>query len=138
MARLVAEIMPGVSEEAFNNLVTDVADIEEKLDLVPVQADFKYLDAGSEQTVFTLNVARPIKLSTVFLDLTELAQNSNIRVKVDGVTVETFNWTTGKDNGVYLREISVPASVPIVVTMQEMADEGAERNIPCFYVYERR
>jgi len=69
-----------------NNLDDDVAAIEEKLDLVPEQLAFKYLDAGGEQDVFTLNVARPIKLNFVFLDLTELTQNSDIRVKIDGVT----------------------------------------------------
>jgi len=122
----------------INNLDVDIEAVEEKLDLEVLQMGFKYLDAGGEQTIFTLNVVRPIKLNSFFLDLTELTQNSDIRVKIDGVTVETYNWTTGKDKGLYFREITVPANVPVVVTMTETADEGAERNIPCYYTYERR
>jgi len=122
----------------INNLDVDIEAVEEKLDLVVFQAAFKYTVAGGEQTIFTLNVARPTKLNSFFLDLTELTQNSDIRVKIDGVTAETYNWTTGKDKGLYFREITVPANVPVVVTMQETAAEGVERNIPCYYTYERR
>ncbi len=123
--------------------IAEVAAIEAKLDLATPGAAFSYLAAGGEQTVFTFIPTKDTILHTIWLDLFTLTQNSTIRLKhqIDGVTYrtfETFNWTTGMDDGVYFRDIAVMAARPIQVTMQETADEGAPRAIPYYYVYEER
>ena len=104
---------------------------------------FSYLDAGGEQTVFTYTPTKNAIVHIIWLDLSTLTQNSTIRLKhqIDGAvyrTFETFNWTTGMDDGVYFRSIAIMVGRPLQVTMQEVANEGANRNIPYYYVYEER
>lgn len=127
----------------FRFVPAEVAAIEAKLDLATPGGTFSYLDAGGEQTVFTFTPTKDTILHTIWLDLFTLTQNSTIRLKhqIDGATYrtfETFNWTTGMDDGVYFRNIAVMAARPIQVTMQEVADEGANRAVPYYYVYEER
>jgi hypothetical protein len=117
--------------------------VEAKLDLATPGGTFSYLDAGGEQTIFTFTPTKDSIIHCIWLDLFTLTQNSTIRLKhqIDGATYrtfETFNWTTGMDDGVYFRNIAVMAARPIQVTMQETADEGADRDVPYYYVYEER
>jgi len=121
----------------------EVADIEEKLDLVIVPGTFTYLDAGGEQVVFTYVPARETRLNTIWLDLVNLTQNTDIRLyhQIDGVNYrvfEPFNWTVGMDDGVYFRNISIASGRNLQLTVQETADEGADRDIPFYYAYEPR
>jgi hypothetical protein len=121
----------------------EVADIEEKLDLVPIGGTFIYLDAGGEQAAFTIAPARPLRLNTIWLDLVNLTQNTTIRIyhQIDGANYrvfETFNWTVGMDDGVYFRNIAIDNARNLQLTFQEAADEGADRNIPYYYAYEPR
>jgi len=121
----------------------EVAAIEEKLDLQTVLGTMVYLDAGGEQIVFTTAAGRPWIIHTIWLDLSNLTQNNDIRIyhQIDGVNwqiVETFNWTVGMDPGVYFRNVSITAGRDLRVTVQETADEGADRNIPYWYAYEMR
>lgn len=116
----------------------EVAAIEAKLDLSASEATFTYLDAGGEQTVFSFTPAVNIIVQTIWLDLTNLTQNNDIRIKIGGVITETFNWTTGMDDGLYFRQIALPAGKALLVTMQETVDEAADRVIPYYYAYEER
>jgi hypothetical protein len=121
----------------------EVAAIEAKLDLVIVPGVFTYLDAGGEQVVFTFAPPQNIKLATIWLDLFTLTQNTTLRLyhQIDGVNLrvfETFNWTTGMDDGVYFRDIALATGQNLQLTMQEAADEGADRDIPFYYTYEPR
>jgi hypothetical protein len=121
----------------------EVAAIEAKLDLVIVAGTFTYLDAGGEQVAFTFTPPQNVKLGTIWLDLATLTQNTTIRLyhQIDGVNLrifETFNWTTGMDDGVYFRDIDLANGQALVLTMQEAADEGANRDIPFYYTYEPR
>ena len=121
----------------------EVADIEEKLDLQTVAGTLVYLDAGGEQTVFTTASARPWIINTIWLDLSNLTQNNDVRIyeQIDGVNyriVETFNWTVGMDPGLYFRSVSIATGRDLRVTVQETVDEGADRDIPYYYIYEMR
>lgn len=127
----------------FEALKALIAAVEGKLDLATPGATFSYLDAGGEQIVFTFTPTKDTILHVIWLDLFTLTQNSTIRLKhqIDGAayrTFETFNWTTGMDDGVYFRNIAVMAARPIQITMQETADEAADRAVPYYYVYEER
>lgn len=122
-----------------------IAAIEAKLDLGVGSGTFIYLDAGGEQVAFTITPpgASNLKIGTIWLDLSNLAQNSIVRLKhqIDGAnyrTFETFNWTTGMDDGLYFRSVDIANGCPLQVTMQETADEGANRNVPYYYTYEVR
>lgn len=121
----------------------DVADIEEKLDLVIVPGTFTYLDAGGEQVVFTYVPLRETKINTIWLDLVNLTRNNVIRLyhQIDAANYtvfETFNWTVGMDDGVYFRNIAIDTGRNLQLTVQETADEGADRDIPYYYAYEPR
>lgn len=115
-----------------------VEEIEGKLDLLCPKAVFAYLNAGGEQTVFTFTPTVNTIIQAIWLNLTNLTQNNDIRIKIGGVIIETYNWTTGKDKGVYFKNIALPAGDALLVSMQETADEGADRNIPYYYAYEER
>jgi len=122
---------------------TEVGDLEGKLDLVVVPAVFAYLNAGLEQTAFTFTPATNVKLSSIWFDLATLTQNTTIRLKhqIDGAnyaTFQTFQWTTGMDNGVYFRGLALADARPLQASFQEVADEGADRDIPYYYAYESR
>ena len=122
----------------------EVAAIETKLDLVIVPGVFTYLDAGLEQVVFTMAPARPWKVNTIWLNLVNLTQNTDIRLyhQIEGAAAytvfETFNWTVGMDDGVYFRNIALATGRNLQLTVQETADEGADRDIPYYYAYEPR
>jgi len=124
-------------------LTANVADVETKLDLVIVPGVFTYLDAGGEQVVFTYIPLRETRLNTIWLDLVNLTQNTDIRVyhQIDGANYrvfETFNWTVGMDDGVYFRNIALAVGRNLQLTIQETADEGADRDIPFYHAYEPR
>ena len=147
LAQVLRDVLGGGSDiSATNPLETHdpkVEEVESKLDFIPVEDIFTYLDAGGEQVVFTFTPTANSKLHTIWLDLSALTQNTTIRLKhqIDGVnyrTFETFNWTTGMDDGVYFREVALMSGRPVQVTMQEAADEGADRDIPYYYMYEER
>ena len=122
----------------------EVAAIETKLDLVIVPDTYVYLDAGLEQVVFTMVPARPWKVNTIWLNLVNLTQNTDIRLshQIEGAAAytvfETFNWTVGMDDGVYFRNVALATGRNLQLTIQETADEGADRNIPYYYAYEPR
>lgn len=121
----------------------EVAAIETKLDLVIVPDTFVYLDAGLEQVVFTYVPLRNTRLNTIWLDLVNLTQNTDIRLyhQIDGANYrvfDTFNWTTGMDDGVYFRNIALATGRNLQLTIQETADETADRDIPYYYAYEPR
>ncbi len=123
--------------------IAEVAEIEEKLDLVVVPGTLTYLDAGGEQVVFATATARPWKMNSIYLDLVNLTQNTTIRIyhQIDAVNwriIETFNWTVGMDDGVYFRNLSIGTGRDLRVSVQETADEGADRDIPWYYAYEPR
>lgn len=105
--------------------------------LIPVSGVHAHVNNILEQIVFT--TAMPLaKIETIYLDLVNLTQNCTIRVyhQIDGATfrvIETFNWTTGMDDGVYFRDIAVDA--PVRVTVQSAILEGAVRNVPWKYIY---
>jgi len=93
----------------------------------------------AEQIAITITPVYPVKANTIYLDLVNLTENCTIRVKVeiDGATprtIETFNWTTGMDDGVYFRQIA--SDVEITVTIQSLVAEGAVRDIPYRYFTE--
>ncbi len=106
-----------------------------------VAASFSYLDAGAEQTIFTIATTTRKKVYGIFLDLNTLTLNTTIRVKVkiDGTnyrTIETLVWINGTDDiGVYFAE-AFAINQDLIVTMQESADEGAARAIPYSYILE--
>ena len=128
---------------ALRMSIAEVADIEEKLDLVTIDGTLVYLDAGGEQVVFTYIPLRETRLNTIWLDLVNLTQNADIRLyhQIDGANYrifETFNWTVGMDDGLYFRNIALDVGRNLQVTIEETADEGADRNIPWYYAYEPR
>ena len=91
-----------------------------------------------ENTAFTITPTGAQRI-TLMLDLTNLVQNADIRIKYDmhgdGApfpTMETFNWTTGMDDIVYFREISGQRAV--VVTVQSTVAQGAVKDIDYEYV----
>ncbi|GAH59075.1 unnamed protein product, partial [marine sediment metagenome] len=76
---------------------------------------------------------------TIMLDLSNLVQNADIRIKYDmhgdgapPPTMETFNWTIGMDDIVYFREISGQRAVE--VTVQSIVAQGAIVAIDYEYV----
>lgn len=104
-------------------------------------ASFSYLDAGGEQDVFEITTTTRKKLHSIFLDLTTLTQNTTIRVKhkIDGAnyrTMETISWLVATmDDGVYFNK-ALAICQDLKVTMEEGADEGADRAIPYSYILE--
>ncbi len=128
---------------ALRMSIAEVAEIEEKLDLVTIDGTLTYLDAGGEQIVFTYVPLRETRLNTIWLDLVNLTQNCDIRLyhQIDAVNYrvfETFNWTVGMDDGVYFRNVALDTGRNLQLTVQETADEGADRDIPWYYAYEPR
>lgn len=109
--------------------------------LAATSGTYNHPNGVAEQTAFTITPAGPRKVATVYLDMVNLTQNCTIRIKVrvDGVTyrtIETFNWTTGMDDGVFFREVAIDNASNLQVTIQSVVAEGAARNIPYRYLLE--
>lgn len=147
-------LLTSLGNPAADTLTTIVAklgnmavSLATKTEPVRTAANFSYLDAGGEQTVFT--VAPPAgqtwEVSFIGLDVNALTQNSNVRIKkrIDGATFRTINGATGVlvlateegafETGAYV----VDNTSQLQVTMAEVADEGAARTIPYEYYYRR-
>jgi len=96
----------------------------------------------AENTAFTIAITRPTKLNTLWLNMVNLVQNATVRVKVwDSitaayVTIETFPWTIGMDDGIYLREITVNSNVQ--VSVQSAIAQGAAMDIYYHYSEEEK
>lgn len=102
-------------------------------------ATYSHPSGVAEQVAFTITPLYPLKILTIYLDLVNLTQNATIRIQtqIDGATyrrIETFNWTTGMDDGVYFRGIAI--DTPLQVTIQSAVAEGAPRDIPYRYFEE--
>ena len=115
-----------------------------KTEPVRVAATFSYLDAGGEQTVFTVAPAagQTWEVSFLALDINALTQNNTIRTKkrIDGATFRTIAsvLALSTDEGVFDSvAFIVDNTSQLQVTMQEAADEAAARSIPYEYYYRR-
>lgn len=102
---------------------------------------FSYLDAGAEQTVFTIATSTRKKLHSIFLDLNTLTENTTILLKhkVDGSTArefESIDWVFATDAKIVYFNKSLAINQDLLVTMEEGADEGADRAIPYYYILE--
>lgn len=121
--------------ESLGNL----GDVVTNLKINPTEATYNHPNGVAEQTAFTIALARPVRLKSMFFDMSNLTQNTTIRIKyqIDGAnyrTIETFNWTAGMDDGVFFREITVNHNVQ--VSFQSAVAEGAARDIPYQYFLE--
>lgn len=140
LAQILRDVLGGGSDiSAVNPLQV----YDPLLELSPLPGTFAYLDAGGEQTIFTFTPGKDTKVHNIWLDLVNLTQNTTIRLKhqIDGVnyrTFEAFDWTTGMDDGVYFRDVAIAIGRALQVTIQETADEGADRDIPYYFIYEER
>lgn len=99
-----------------------------------------YLDAGGEQTLFTIATATRIKIQGILIDLTTLTEDTTIIVRtiigLAMVEIDRIEWTFGVDAvGVYFAE-NLAITQNLEVTMEEAADEGANRDIPWSYIIE--
>lgn len=107
---------------------------------VPTEATYAHPNGVGESIAFTTPAPTPLSNRVfIMLDLSNLTQNADIRIKYDmhgdGApfpTIETFNWTVGMDDIVYFREISGQRAVQ--VTVQSALAEGAARDIDYEYV----
>lgn len=106
-----------------------------------VAATFSYLDAGAEQTIFTITITKRTKLHSMWFDLNTLTEDTTIRVKhkVDGSTArefESIDWVFATDAKIVYFNKSLAIKEDLIVTMEEGADEGAARAIPYYYILE--
>ncbi len=105
--------------------------------IAPTEATYSHPSGVAEQTAFTIAITRPTEVKTIILDLTNLTQNADIRIRYDRAGVgaypvmETFNWTVGMDDIVYFRQITCTHNVR--VTVQSAIAEGVARDIPYEY-----
>jgi hypothetical protein len=105
--------------------------------IIPTTGTHTHANNIGEQIVFTITVPEPLIMETLYLDLVNLVQNANVRVyyQIDAANyrvLETFNWTTGMDDGVYFRNIAVNSNVR--VTLQSTTLEGAVRDVEYEYL----
>jgi hypothetical protein len=119
-------------------LVAIAAAIATHIGLVSTTGTHAHANNIGEQVAITIPAPTDVSVvETIYLDLVNLTQNATIRVyyQIDGAnyrTIQTFNWTTGMDDGVYFRNVAI--SNPLQVTVQSAALEGAVRNIPWEYI----
>jgi|GEM_PF-5182518 len=106
---------------------------------VPVEGTYSLPNDVAENTAFTITPIATRQVSTIMLDLSNLVQNADIRVRYDmhgdGAPfpiMETFNWTVGMDDIVYFRAISGQRAVS--VTVQSTIAQGAAKDIDYEYV----
>lgn len=106
--------------------------------MLPVPGMHNHANNTAEQIVFTIP-AVVAEVETIYLDLTALTQNADIRVyhqiALALVVIETFNWTTGMDDGVYFRKVAIDDILQ--VTLRSLALEGAIRDVPWKYLIRR-
>jgi len=104
-----------------------------------VSGTFTYLDAGAEQTIFTVIGVQRGFIDGIILDLNSITLDGLIRIysRVDGTNYRllvTHTYTVGVDPvGVFL-DMKIPANVNFLVSYEESADEGAGRAIPYVYI----
>ena len=141
IATIDSEIATLDSEIGTIDTVVDAIKVaSDKLAGSEAAASFSYLDAGGEQTVFTITTSTRKKLHGIFLDLATLTQNTTIKVKhkIDGSTyrvIDTIEWLVTEEDGVYFNK-SLAINQDLQVTMEEGANEGAARAIPYYYILE--
>ncbi|MBA7630678.1 hypothetical protein ES703_38202 [subsurface metagenome] len=104
----------------------------------PTEGTYSLPNDVAENSAFTITPTGAQRM-TFMLDLSNLVQNVDIRIKYDmhgdggaKPTMETFNWTTGMDDIVYFREISGQRAVE--VTVQSVVAQGAAKDIDYEYV----
>lgn len=106
----------------------------------PTEATYALPNDVVENTAFTILASSPLSNRVfIILDLSNLVQNADIRIRYDmhgdGApfpVMETFNWTVGMDDIVYFREISGQRAVQ--VTVQSAIAQGAIVDIDYEYV----
>ena len=112
----------------------------------PSSGTYSYIDDGGEQTVIELTDGSYKMLGGIWLDLSNMTQNSTIKCyyKIDGTnyrqlnvggTVQNYAFTVADTiDGVYL-DLHIGISYDFKVTYEEGGDEGAARDIPYQIVY---
>lgn len=132
-AKTESQITAGNEEEQ------DLKDIYDRIGGVSTEATYSLPNDIAENSAFTITPTGCQRISSIMLDLSNLVQNADIRIKYDvhgdGApfpTMETFNWTTGMDDIVYFREISGQRAVE--VTVQSLVAQGAAKDIDYEYV----
>lgn len=110
------------------------------LALAFTRATHSHSNNTDEQTIFTVSNEIGNKFMGAFLDMSELTQNVTVRVKyaIDGSnlrTFQSFNWTTGQDDGVFI-EGEIPFNDTFRVTIQSASAEGAARDVNYQYCTE--
>jgi len=114
-------------------------DIHDRIGGASTEGTYSLPNDLVENTAFTIPAGTPgSQRMTLQLDLSNLVQNVDIRVKYDmhgdGAVIpimETFNWTVGMDDIVYFREISGQRAV--TVTVQSLIVQGAVKDIDYEY-----
>jgi hypothetical protein len=125
-------------DPALHSLEAIALAIATHIGLVSVPGNHAHANNIGEQVAITIPAPADVSVvETIYLDLVALTQNADIRIyyQIDGANyrvIETFNWTVGMDDGVYLRNIGI--SNPVQVTLQSTALEGAVRDIPWEYI----
>lgn len=106
---------------------------------------FSYLDAGGEQDVVEItNTTRKV-VNGVWLDLSNMTQNGTIKVyyKIDGTNyrqvdnggTQSYSFTVADGVDGYFVPLVAGITEDAKVTYEEVADEGAARDIPYQIVY---
>lgn len=116
----------------------DLKDIFDRIGGASTEATYSLPNDLVENTVVTITPTGAQRI-TFKLDLSNLVQNADVRVRYDmhgdGAPFpveETFNWTVGMEDIVYFREVSGQRAV--VVTVQSLVVQGAAKDIDYEYV----
>lgn len=97
------------------------------IDVPPASGTHAHPDGVVEQTAITLTIVKKTRINNIHLDFVNLTQNTTVRTKIGGTTVDTLNWNPAMDDGVLLNHFVCDEDV--TVTIQSVIAEGAIRNI---------
>lgn len=107
--------------------------------LLVVQDVYSHASGVTEDTALTITPDRPVILKSIYFDLTNLTENTYVRVKyaVDVANLrnmETYYWQTAMDVCVYFRNMAIASSIRF--TFESSVAEGAARDIEYQYILE--
>jgi hypothetical protein len=131
-------IRPGLTNQAIAS-GADVADIKTKTDtladgVTQTTGTFSYDEtSAAEQTAFTLTIAARAEIGGIWLDMTNVTQDTDIATyhQIDGTNYRQFQengWLTTDDDGVLINGFTAYRNVRI--TLQCGGAGGGSVNVP--------
>jgi len=128
----------GDTNTKISNIENDVASIETTVTPTKVYADFLYLDAGGEQTIFELTNNTKTFVTSIMLDLTNMNNNGTLKLyskinTVNYVLLHTEPYVNGTDDPGFLITYEINLIGDFKITYEEASDEGGDITIAYNY-----